>query len=727
MESSQLIPTGSETHSQIIKFMKSFYHTLNSFALYPDSHPRVQASLENLNKAFGALIELNDKLAISTIKTDLLFNAKGLENPSPEIKHFAQFLFKNRISSIVFEGDLSHEHIKQFMVIIANMYRVKDDDYDLNALIQDAEIPNIAIKRISYRDLFDSPVFNAAEFSVSAQTEGGGDGEGFSFVNYLKSEAEKMTDDDRQIAFETAVDPSSLKSAVESVTEVSEAPVEELVEMVERLGFYMEKYHHDDVNDYLKNLAQVISSLDPDLCINILGHALERAKRSKGYVERSVNDFTSEMLKKIVVSLLKEQKDSSSDLLNVFKRLASQPESNQGVITELSSFVNKDAADSFSPDFLKSFNELILKKPKETPLWENQLKALLKDSNQEASKSAAFIGMFQEDSLIRQLCQIQMDIIRWNIKQENLETIHTGLQNNIAALADKENPVDFLSLLLEFFTSETFYLQYFLKKLDGLATVEKLILRFSTLSKELQDKLIALLFKLGNQSITLLIDALAKDSNMVNRKKILSLLIIFAPKHVSVLVRYLRDSRWFLVRNIVYILGEIKDSEASSEIIRVLNSHSHEAVVKEAIIALGKIGCPESTSALLSYLGKTQELYKKIILRMLLSDPDEKRVIVILDTLISEKTLERNLMEEALYRLLIVIKRNNFGKAVPYIVDMYKDRKKLFNDPNRAETAIIDALHSLGTDESLKALEMIENNELLSSSFLFDNLLKKFT
>jgi hypothetical protein len=71
--------------------------------------------------------------------------------------------------------------------------------------------------------------------------------------------------------------------------------------------------------------------------------------------------------------------------------------------------------------------------------------------------------------------------------------------------------------------------------------------------------------------------------------------------NLDVLVDYLRDDRWFVVRNILLVLGRMKASVAVKHI-RPLVTHEDRNVRREALTALSQIGEGEALDALLALL-----------------------------------------------------------------------------------------------------------------------------
>ncbi len=98
-----------------------------------------------------------------------------------------------------------------------------------------------------------------------------------------------------------------------------------------------------------------------------------------------------------------------------------------------------------------------------------------------------------------------------------------------------------------------------------------------------------LLEALGPLAIEPLLEQLADEPDMGVRKSLIELLSTTAATHISELGAYVTDSRWYVVRNVVSILGTTKSSAVLQYLERTVR-HSEPRVRREVIRALSNIG-----------------------------------------------------------------------------------------------------------------------------------------
>ena len=118
-----------------------------------------------------------------------------------------------------------------------------------------------------------------------------------------------------------------------------------------------------------------------------------------------------------------------------------------------------------------------------------------------------------------------------------------------------------------------------------------------------------------------LMDALGFEQQIGRRKYLLKALTTIARARPPTLFPYLDDPRWYVVRNVVLLLGNT-GSSAVSEQIRGALSHPEPRVRSEALRSLYRIEGPSSAGALLDALGDDEDLVSNEAAELLRRIPD---------------------------------------------------------------------------------------------------------
>ena len=105
----------------------------------------------------------------------------------------------------------------------------------------------------------------------------------------------------------------------------------------------------------------------------------------------------------------------------------------------------------------------------------------------------------------------------------------------------------------------------------------------------------------GAQSIPLLLDALADEETRTVRSSLLRILIGMGNEVGQIVVERFTDDRWFVLRNLAIILGEVGD-QSMVEHLSVVFDHLDARVRREAIASTIRLGGPQAAPLLVRAL-----------------------------------------------------------------------------------------------------------------------------
>ena len=128
--------------------------------------------------------------------------------------------------------------------------------------------------------------------------------------------------------------------------------------------------------------------------------------------------------------------------------------------------------------------------------------------------------------------------------------------------------------------------------------VDELVARLGRArAEEERSALRATLLHLGADVVTPLVRELVAATDLTARRNYRDALVELDRVGVPLLEDMIGDERWFVVRNMVGILGEIRSAEAIDHFARTIR-HGDARVRRETIVALGKLGGEETVSLL---------------------------------------------------------------------------------------------------------------------------------
>jgi hypothetical protein len=220
---------------------------------------------------------------------------------------------------------------------------------------------------------------------------------------------------------------------------------------------------------------------------------------------------------------------------------------------------------------------------------------------------------------------------------------------------------------------------------------------------------------LDKNAIRPLIQYLGELKTVRARKHVIDALIVLGKKDIESIAKGLEDQKWYLVRNIIYILRKIADRRATEYLLRTVR-HSDIRVRKEGIKALGELGGQEVIQTLRECLDDADPEIRMAAARSFGTIGTEVAKKIILEK-ISNKTFREKDFEEkkAFYEILARWKDQTVFDFL-----MTALRKKTFfgrarNEENRACAAF--ALGLLGMNDALPELHAVKES---GSDFLKD-------
>ncbi len=227
----------------------------------------------------------------------------------------------------------------------------------------------------------------------------------------------------------------------------------------------------------------------------------------------------------------------------------------------------------------------------------------------------------------------------------------------------------------------------------------------------------------GKVVVWRLMDHLAEESDGQVRKSLTEVLIRQGTTAMPVLLEYIQDGRWFVVRNAVAILGEIRREEATDSLKNALQ-HRDGRVRRETIRALTKIGGTNAIGILLRTVsGDDPEMRQQALLslgamKVTAAVPTLVNLVITLPN--APKTL--NTKKEAMKALGEI----GSSEATPALIEILNKRnfwRRAATEEVRTSAA--QALAAIGDKEAIAALEHVLDDKTESVSRVAGRALKQ--
>jgi hypothetical protein len=211
--------------------------------------------------------------------------------------------------------------------------------------------------------------------------------------------------------------------------------------------------------------------------------------------------------------------------------------------------------------------------------------------------------------------------------------------------------------------------------IDGVAKSRLLHTMIDTLwnsrGMPVEDDLRACLTLLGGRIVTPLMTMLGEEMRTGARRMLCDLIVVLAPGRAGDVGLFATDDRWYLARNVAYILGRLGDPQGIGYVSR-LTTHRDQRVRSEAVTALASIGGPEADAILVTLLN---DVDGRIRLKTVLSMSDDAVVLALPKLLRMLERIDPMHMTFALKQEIIAaLTRARVSEAIPALVRFSRRR-----------------------------------------------------
>jgi len=223
---------------------------------------------------------------------------------------------------------------------------------------------------------------------------------------------------------------------------------------------------------------------------------------------------------------------------------------------------------------------------------------------------------------------------------------------------------------------------------------EREITEFSTVKEYL--------FSLNWNSISPIIHMLGDLKGFLARRMVCEVLMEKGKDHPELLGEGTSDKRWYVVRNVVFVLGTI-GSERGSKFLKQVIHHPDLRVRREVVTALFKIPGSEAGTLLISSLKDKDKRIRILALRGL-AQRKEKEAMPVLMNILGDDQFKDKAPEEK-KNMLESFATIAKGEAISFLVKMVNKRSWLKRDKhNETRIFAIGALSLIDAPEAKAAL-----------------------
>jgi hypothetical protein len=668
-----------------------------SVGLYPPEHPITKQSIESAYALLKRLFELRSSITLGVAKDVLMVDEYTLDRKNPVFIEFAIALHAKGISAITFYSGLEEKEVLLLHKLIT--------DKDLpagQALIELKECKELKHIRLAPLDV------SKLRFVEGTRKESKGSGQAV-WEDYIYGMLEGTLADGDAEGILFKIPPEDVANILSSRS--SDTTSDTAKEGYDRvITTYLSKKGRKGLNrDSLNRFMTLVENLSPGIKEQFLSRAVKHQALNEKETDELLEELTPEDVERMM-QIFQRQSALPESLRNFIDKFSGveKKESVKEMLHKGSSHVddieiNEDMMKLFEEDqfgefvdeqYQKDLEKMIKVKKVDTPLLLREAQKVMSPEVTDSAFSDVVLELVDfgdiklEDhlKLLTRLSELT-DLFLETGRFEEVLHIHNTIYSHMLT----GNFRDETSSMMEyFFHSEQF--------------TSKLLEAFNIWGRDKREAALKLTRVLKHNLINPLFDALNEEERSSQRKFYLSILSQLGKDILQEAVKRLEDERWYVVRNMIYLIKECKGEEYTKKI-SPLTRHKNKKVCTEALKTLIHLGTPDAFSHLKLFLkGKVPELKEQAI-KLCGAYRIKEAVSLLIEVL--EKSDIRG--SELHYKLLAVKSLGKIGdlKALDVLKKLFKAKSFMYRGASQEiKLEIIRSLKSYPFEQARPILEL---------------------
>ena len=586
--------------------------------LYGAMHPASSSHVQGVYPSLSGRIdrEPDKRLLLGVAKDKFLYRDQFLGQGAEVVQGLTERLYVAGIATIVFEQHLSAKDLLLFFHCL-RQNSDKDRHEAIQAELTQAGVSGIRIFPYHYKELLSRKTVEIGKSGKdSAQRED------YLLRSLVTSDFTGRDEEERGIIEEIVRSPELLTAVLKHA---SSSPRDGISETDEPLSSSENRISPEVLKGLFKRLGSVLVKLPAPERERVL-RSLEAGMEVSGSPEEDgrdglevvvaqalAADRSGEEFLDLLGSVLSLENKSSGRLRKIFEALTVNRNRSQPLLTRVSERSRESlrARDFYSLKTWESVERLLLDRTEESYVSKDHFQMLESISEGNIGPRATRPQMLSDPALIASLSPAEQQVRNIEImlellmSQANEETLSDFLGEfrkivpNLVSRMDLPLLKKTLHGLLHAsgMVREEWKpaIREILKDVDYGQLVESALQR--SRPPEQRNEIQNLLTLLAPEAIDPLLERLLNEEDLSRRRSMIRMAVAMGPPAVPALLERFDHPKWYFVRNLCSILGDIGDQSAVPGLLR-LAAHPDYRVRREAVAALGRLRPPEAVPAL---------------------------------------------------------------------------------------------------------------------------------
>jgi hypothetical protein len=584
--------------------LKQLNITRRMVGLYPSDHPQIRTSISRTLTILNHFWSENRLLTLGITPTSIFVNNRRIDQQDQIYREFARFFFHAGVASISFHKGLDAQELIRFQRLFQEQDGPAIRDTAFAALLEKEKISHISVEMIDYAAFHEKAGSTTAPGRVDQLWEDflqrleEGDLE---TVDYL--EPEHQGEVAAVFSHKLSGTPTEREQAAKSIGRL--------------LSFgHSGRQPHAALDHYDKNLNMLLERLTPETRNDFLCKGLKHLEEhERSNLQLALTRISPGFLEAMVAHASRSNSALSPRLLNLINSLSADiaPETSAASCfsagetrSRLETLFREEQEDLYMPtSYQQALHTATTTKNTGTlsPADREALNELISSQSVEEQTARIIFERLsaQPDAQLARVYQNHLvDFSRMFLEAGNYSGLHSTYQYWIRFINQSGSPIELLSEKLIAYHNQASFMT---EVLDG----------FDLWEADKHRELIDYIVLVGTPYCEPVVERLGLANRYPERKRWIDLLTRISGNAQQTIISFLNDERWYLVRNLVMILGA-EPTPAVVKAIQPLYQHPHPQVRAEAIRIL--FSCNHATA-------------NRLLLAELQDDDEEARLAAI--------------------------------------------------------------------------------------------------
>jgi len=588
--------------------------------LYQPGHPFLAERVKPVHAALASRVarEPGKRLLLGIARDRVLYRDVFLGEGNPLISHFTEPLYLRQVATLGFGEDAAPDGLLAFFRSLQDSKSGKSDESP-EAFLQREQVPGIFLYPYNYKEVLSRRIVRPEDgIDLSAHGDmlwrmlltaniSGADGE--------KKVVEELSESPELIPAilrraRAFAEKGSAPSGAQAATDEESVPPEVLRRIFHRLGETLRGLPEERKKRILRFLDEGLGGMEGAREEDPAAAALSVPV---SFAQALATDYTDEEFLDLLATLLSSEEKGGERLRKIFEIIAADRDVRGSLLPRLNERARESlrAKEYYAVKTWETVEKLLLSRSEDAYLEADHTRLMEVLSSGTGAQAAAanvrppdpaLFASFEEEARHRQGTVVLLELLA---REENeaefldlLEEIRKFVPNLISRkeFALLETVLRALSSLREKAPGRgpDEVLQVF-KEVDFGHIVDLYLSREVCLEDAARIPVFIAAF--GEEAIHAVLDRLLMEQEANRRRLLLSLAARMGSAAAPAILERLSDPRWYFVRNLCILLGEIGFRGAAQGLVRVLE-HPDPRVRREAVLALGKLKVPETAPSL---------------------------------------------------------------------------------------------------------------------------------